>query len=47
MPQALVPVIANLGAAIGGVTGAVLIMNATAIAVGSTIMGSATLKGPK
>ena len=45
MPQALVPIIANLGAVVGGVTGAALIMNATAIAVGSAIIGSATLKG--
>lgn len=47
MPQALVPIIAEIGVAIGGVAGASLIMYAGVYALGAPIIGSTTLKGRK
>lgn len=43
MPQFLVPVIASVGAAVGGLSGAFLIMNASLVASGLTLLGGLAL----
>lgn len=47
MPQALVPIISAIGASVGGVVGASLIMYAGAYALGAPIIGHAISKGRK
>jgi hypothetical protein len=43
MPQFLVPIIASVGAAVGGLSGAFLIMNASLVASGLTLLGGLAL----